>query len=141
MPAVLILFNIILFQIGSKFCLGFGGILIVLCSVIASLGFWSYLGQPATLIIIEVVPFLVLAVGVDNIFILVQTYQRNNRSPDGDVPNKIGEVLGDVAPSMLLTSLSETVAFALGKYGTYCTYNMQWKKKRKTMKMALKKKC
>ncbi len=28
-----------------------------------------------TLIIMEVVPFLVLAVGVDNIFILVQHYQ------------------------------------------------------------------
>lgn len=55
--------------------LGLAGVLIVLMSVVSSLGFYSYLGVPATLIIIEVVPFLVLAVGVDNIFILVQTYQ------------------------------------------------------------------
>ena len=44
-------------------------------SVLTSLGIYSYIGVPATLIIIEVIPFLVLAVGVDNIFILVQTYQ------------------------------------------------------------------
>ena len=36
---------------------------------------------PATLIIFEIIPFLVLAVGVDNIFILVQTYQRDKRLP------------------------------------------------------------
>ena len=101
-------------KIDSKITLGFSGILIVLFSVVASLGFWSYIGEPATLIIIEVVPFLVLAVGVDNIFILVQAYQRQNNYTDDDVPRKIGRVLGEVAPSMLLTSLSESVAFALG---------------------------
>ena len=49
--------------------------MIVLLSVAASLGFFSFVGEPATLIIIEVIPFLVLAVGVDNIFILVQSFQ------------------------------------------------------------------
>jgi hypothetical protein len=43
--------------------------------VACSLGIFSYIGAPLTLIVIEVIPFLVLAVGVDNIFILVQTYQ------------------------------------------------------------------
>ena len=94
--------------------MGFSGILIVLFSVVASLGFWSYIGEPATLIIIEVVPFLVLAVGVDNIFILVQAYQRQSNLIDEDVPHKGGRVLGEVAPSMLLTSLSESIAFAMG---------------------------
>lgn len=47
----------------------------VLSSVACSLGIFSYIGIPLTLIVIEVIPFLVLAVGVDNIFILVQTYQ------------------------------------------------------------------
>ena len=103
-------------KIDSKITLGFSGILIVLFSVVASLGLWSYIGEPATLIIVEVVPFLVLAVGVDNIFILVQAYQRQDNYIDSDVPHKIGRVLGEVAPSMLLTSLSESVAFALGEY-------------------------
>jgi hypothetical protein len=47
--------------------------------VAASLGTYSYFGIPATLIIIEVVPFLVLAVGVDNIFILVQAYRPDKK--------------------------------------------------------------
>ncbi|VDM27886.1 unnamed protein product [Hydatigera taeniaeformis] len=51
-----------------------GGVSIVLASVFSSIGLWSYLGVPATLIIIEVIPFLVLAVGVDNIFIMVQDF-------------------------------------------------------------------
>lgn len=62
-------------QVDSKISLGIAGILIVLSSVTCSLGIFSYIGMPLTLIVIEVIPFLVLAVGVDNIFILVQTYQ------------------------------------------------------------------
>lgn len=62
-------------QVDSKISLGIAGILIVLSSVACSLGIFSYIGIPLTLIIIEVIPFLVLAVGVDNIFIIVQTYQ------------------------------------------------------------------
>lgn len=63
------------FQVDSKISLGIAGILIVLSSVACSLGVFSYAGVPLTLIVIEVIPFLVLAVGVDNIFIIVQTFQ------------------------------------------------------------------
>ncbi|XP_048590646.1 NPC intracellular cholesterol transporter 1 isoform X2 [Nematostella vectensis] len=101
-------------MIDSKFTLGFCGIIIVLCSVICSIGFWSYVGVPATLIIIEVIPFLVLAVGVDNFFIMVQAYQRINRYSNEPVSKKISCALGEVAPSMLLSSLSESVAFGFG---------------------------
>ncbi|KAL8568619.1 hypothetical protein ACOMHN_032275 [Nucella lapillus] len=100
--------------VDSKVTVGVGGVVIVLLSVAASLGFFSYLGQPATLIIIEVVPFLVLAVGVDNIFILVQTFQRDRREAGEKLDDQIGRVMGKAGPSMLLTSLSESLAFFLG---------------------------
>lgn len=64
-----------LLQVDSKVSLGISGIVIVLSSVSSSLGIFSYVGVPLTLIVIEVIPFLVLAVGVDNIFIIVQTLQ------------------------------------------------------------------
>ena len=67
------------FMIESKVTLGLGGVLIVLLSVTASIGVFAFVGVPATLIIFEIIPFLVLAIGVDNIFILVQTYQREPR--------------------------------------------------------------
>ncbi|XP_054439425.1 NPC intracellular cholesterol transporter 1 [Pteronotus mesoamericanus] len=100
--------------VDSKISLGIAGILIVLSSVACSLGIFSYFGVPLTLIVIEVIPFLVLAVGVDNIFILVQTYQRDERLQGETLDQQLGRVLGEVAPSMFLSSFSETVAFFLG---------------------------
>ncbi|MED6267778.1 NPC intracellular cholesterol transporter 1 [Characodon lateralis] len=100
--------------VDSKISLGIAGILIVLSSVSSSLGIFSYAGIPLTLIVIEVIPFLVLAVGVDNIFIIVQTYQRDERRPQEELHQQIGRILGDIAPSMFLSSFSETVAFFLG---------------------------
>jgi Niemann-Pick C1 protein len=98
-----------------KIMLGLFGVLIVLIAVGASLGFLSLCGVEASLIIIEVVPFLVLAVGVDNLFILVHAYEREERkTPHCDVNTLIGRSLAEVAPSLLLTSSSESAAFLLG---------------------------
>ncbi|KAL5968169.1 NPC intracellular cholesterol transporter 1, partial [Taenia solium] len=80
-----------------KVTLGLGGVLIVLASVTASIGFWSYLGVPATLIIIEVIPFLVLAIGVDNIFILVQDYQMDGSRSQLSAPQHNNQSDADVA--------------------------------------------
>jgi Niemann-Pick C1 protein len=133
---------------GSKFTLGLFGIALVILSVTASVGLFSYLGVKVTLIIAEVIPFLVLAVGVDNVFILVHELDRQNaqhgpnakgipgptspqsyRSPFGSshdsvdadsVPlhlppeERIARSLAKMGPSILLSSLTETVAFALG---------------------------
>lgn len=66
------------------------GVFIVLASVACSVGLFGFIGLPATLIIIEVIPFLVLAVGVDNIFILVQTHQREARRANETVAEHIG---------------------------------------------------
>ncbi|CAD7086055.1 unnamed protein product [Hermetia illucens] len=100
--------------IDSKITLGLGGVIIVLASVVSSVGLFGYIGLPATLIIVEVIPFLVLAVGVDNIFILVQTLQRTERKPNETHAEHVGRVLGRVGPSMLLTSVSESCCFFLG---------------------------
>ncbi|XP_054841325.1 NPC intracellular cholesterol transporter 1 [Eublepharis macularius] len=102
------------FLVDSKISLGIAGVLIVLSSVACSLGIFSYFGVSLTLIVIEVIPFLVLAVGVDNIFIIVQTFQRDERLQGETLDKQIGRILGDVAPSMFLSSFSETVAFFLG---------------------------
>uniref|UniRef100_A0A672Y7I6 NPC1 like intracellular cholesterol transporter 1 n=1 Tax=Sphaeramia orbicularis TaxID=375764 RepID=A0A672Y7I6_9TELE len=104
--------------VDSKFLVGLGGILVVGCSVLASMGFYSWIGIPSSLVILQVVPFLVLAVGADNIFIFVLEYQRDVRKPGEKREEQIGRVLGNVAPSMLLCSLSESVCFFLGALST-----------------------
>ena len=99
----------------SKFMLGIVGIVIVLMSVSASVGLFSACGIKVTLIIAEVIPFLVLAVGVDNIFLIVHEFERVNTShPDGSVSERMARALGRMGPSILLSATTETVAFALG---------------------------
>ena len=58
----------------SKVLLALAGILVVIFSVAISIGLCALFAVPATLIITEVIPFLVLAIGVDNIFIMVDTF-------------------------------------------------------------------
>jgi Niemann-Pick C1 protein len=99
----------------SKFMLGVAGIVIVLLSVSASVGLFSALGIKVTLIIAEVIPFLVLAVGVDNIFLIVHEFERVNIThADSPIPERMSRALGRMGPSILLSATTETVAFALG---------------------------
>jgi len=99
----------------SKFMLGIVGILIVLMSVAASVGLFAACGVKATLIIAEVIPFLVLAVGVDNIFLIVHEFERVNIShADERVADRVARAMGRMGPSILLSATTETVAFALG---------------------------
>ncbi|KAI6783569.1 Niemann-Pick type C-related protein-like protein [Emericellopsis cladophorae] len=106
-PAVLL--------VESKVTLGLVGIIIVLMSIAASVGFFSWVGLKATLIILEVIPFIVLAVGVDNIFLIVHELERVNAScPDKMVEERVARALGRMGPSILFSALTETVAFALG---------------------------
>lgn len=147
-----------LLSVNSKFTLGLFGIIVVLVSVASSVGLFSLLGVKVTLIIAEVIPFLVLAVGVDNVFILVHELDRQNAlhgpasattnstgnraargqltsggsfeddllegADDEDVEmpppshlpveERVARALSRMGPSILLSSVTETVAFGLG---------------------------
>ncbi|KAH9951672.1 patched family-domain-containing protein [Amylocystis lapponica] len=147
--------------IGSKFTLGLFGIALVILSISSSIGLFSFMGVKVTLIIAEVIPFLVLAVGVDNVFILVHELDRQNllhgpnaaaaaegyaygsntpmsptqsrsrsqfdslHSHDDSVEasstplylsaeERVARTLAKMGPSILLSSITETLAFALG---------------------------
>jgi Niemann-Pick C1 protein len=100
--------------IDSKIGLGLCGVIIVIFSVFSSLGVLSVFGLKGTLIVIEVIPFLVLAIGVDNIFILVKAFQRDKWRTDESVASKVARVYGQVAPSLLLAFVAEVTCFFLG---------------------------
>ncbi|KAF9449887.1 multidrug efflux transporter AcrB transmembrane domain-containing protein [Macrolepiota fuliginosa MF-IS2] len=140
--------------VNSKVVLGLFGISLVLLSISTAVGLFSLLGVRVTLIIAEVIPFLVLAVGVDNVFILVHELDRQNTlhgpnavpnsqgnyasplSPtnshrlafdsahadvdDGSLPvylsaeERIARTMAKMGPSILLSTITETIAFALG---------------------------
>jgi Niemann-Pick C1 protein len=107
--------NPALLLVESKVTLGLVGIIIVLMSIGASIGFFSWVGLKATLIIAEVIPFIILAVGVDNIFLIVHELERVNVScADQMVEERVARALGRMGPSILFSALTETAAFALG---------------------------
>ena len=54
-----------------RITLGLIGLFIVASSAFAALGLFGYLHLKSNLIVAEVVPFLLLAIGADNIFIFV----------------------------------------------------------------------
>ena len=70
----------------------------------------------------QVIPFLVLAVGVDNMFILAHALERRppNTLPgaaSGSVetlPERLGAALAAAGPSVTLAAIAEALAFALG---------------------------
>uniref|UniRef100_A0A0E0KTY8 SSD domain-containing protein n=1 Tax=Oryza punctata TaxID=4537 RepID=A0A0E0KTY8_ORYPU len=83
--------------------LGLSGVVLVMLSVLGSMGFFSAIGVKSTLIIMEV--------GVDNMCILVHAVKRQ---PDGlDLEERISTALVEVGPSITLASLAEVLAFAV----------------------------
>lgn len=105
------------FLVESKFGLGFIGVLIVVMSITASIGLFSWAGLKATLIIVDVIPFIVLAVGVDNIFLIVHEFERVNVSHrDEQIEERVALALGRMGPSILFSAITETVSFALGAF-------------------------
>ncbi|KAF3446900.1 hypothetical protein FNV43_RR12080 [Rhamnella rubrinervis] len=102
------------FYISSKVLLGLSGVVLVMLSVLGSVGFFSAIGVKSTLIIMEVIPFLVLAVGVDNMCILVNAVKR--QPMELPLEGRISNALVEVGPSITLASLSEVLAFAVGSF-------------------------
>ncbi|KAL0361852.1 UNVERIFIED_CONTAM: NPC intracellular cholesterol transporter 1 [Sesamum radiatum] len=102
------------YYISSKVLLGLSGVVLVMLSVLGSVGFFSAIGVKSTLIIMEVIPFLVLAVGVDNMCILVHAVKR--QQVELPIEGRISNALVEVGPSITLASLAEVLAFAVGSF-------------------------
>lgn len=101
--------------LNTKISIGLAGIFIVMLSVSSSVGIFALLGVKSTLIIAEVIPFLVLAVGVDNIFLISHELQHINASyPNESIPERISRTVGRIAPSITLSATTQVLAFSLG---------------------------
>lgn len=99
-------------SVNSGFLLGLFGLLLVIISIICSIGVISYFGVGLTLISLEVIPFLILAIGVDNMFILVNSLYAVPKS--FDLHTRVGLALKSVGPSITTATLCEACAFLVG---------------------------
>jgi Sterol-sensing domain of SREBP cleavage-activation len=58
------------YHVYFQILLGLSGVLLVMLSVVASIGLFSFFGVKSTLIIMEVIPFLVLAVSFRSFYLV-----------------------------------------------------------------------
>ncbi|KAF1781420.1 Niemann-Pick C type protein [Phytophthora cactorum] len=109
------------FFISSKIVAGFCGVISIACGVASTVGLYMWFGVKLQLIIMEVVPFLSLAIGVDNIFLLIHAMtekedqlRHDQPSDRGDHDDIVSESLAYIGPSIFMASAAESVAFAFG---------------------------
>ncbi|XP_014243671.1 protein patched [Cimex lectularius] len=93
----------------SQCALGVAGVILVSVTVAAGLGFCAVLGIAFNASTTEIVPFLALGLGVDDMFLLTHTYaeQAGNNTPPEE---QTGFLLKKTGLSVLLTSLSNMCA-------------------------------
>lgn len=91
---------------------GIGGVLVVAASVSSALGLCGWLGVPVSLIALEVTPFLALAIGVDNMFIISEEFARQD--PLLPPAQRCSLALELAGPSITQAALAETLAFLAG---------------------------
>lgn len=102
---------------GGRWLLGFAGILVVASSVVCSAGLLSSLGVKSTLIIAEVIPFLILAVGIDNIFLITHEYDRISDVDSHVETNKrIVAAIQRISPSVLLSFICQSGCFSIAAF-------------------------
>jgi Niemann-Pick C1 protein len=89
------------------------GVFLVAFAVVAALGLCGWLRIGATLIIMEVIPFLTLAIGVDNVFLLTRAadvvFKINIESKD-----IAGLTLAEAGPSILFAAVAQMAGFGIG---------------------------
>lgn len=101
-------------KVHSGWLLGLFGVSIVVMSLACAIGLAGYMGIGLSMISAEVVPFLVLAIGVDNMFIISQSYSRTQ--PEFSIEQRLGETLSEVGPSITTAAICEFCAFIVGYF-------------------------
>ncbi|GLE02587.1 hypothetical protein PINS_up011428 [Pythium insidiosum] len=120
------------FFVTSKVTVGFLGIVCIMLAVSSTIGIFMWFGAKLQLVIMEVVPFLTLAIGVDNIFLLVHAMGRTEERLRREQPELfqgigndkaavehtaaviVSEAVGYIGPSIFMASFAESAAFVFG---------------------------
>jgi predicted RND superfamily exporter protein len=95
----------------SRSWLGFGAVVTVLLAISASFGLLFCFGVPFTSLT-PLLPFIMFGVGLDDAFIISGAYARTDHTKDAVA--RIDDTMEDIGGTILLTTLTSTLAFALG---------------------------
>ncbi|GLH15770.1 NPC intracellular cholesterol transporter 1 homolog 1b [Gryllus bimaculatus] len=100
-------------MVEQRILLSLLGVSVIGQSILASYGLCFYMGffwGPLH----PVLPFLLLGVGVDNIYVLVQCLDNLEGRQQMTIPERIGRTLQKAGVSITVTSLTDILAFAVG---------------------------
>ncbi|XP_040977374.1 protein patched homolog 1-like isoform X5 [Aquila chrysaetos chrysaetos] len=95
----------------SQGAVGLAGVVLVALSVAAGLGLCSLIGISFNAATTQVLPFLALGVGVDDIFLLVHAFSETGQNKRIPFEDRTGECLKRTGASIALTSISNVTAF------------------------------
>ncbi|XP_077864784.1 patched domain-containing protein 3-like [Saccoglossus kowalevskii] len=87
------------------------GVIAAALAILASFGFCGFVGVKMVNIV-GVMPFLIVAIGIDDMFLLLAGWLETK--PSEDVAEKMSHTFSIAAVSVTLTSLTDIIAFALG---------------------------
>lgn len=131
--------------VDSKIMIAVGSFIIVAISIFCAMGVMGYLGMTISLIAINVIPFFILSVGIDNVFLMVNTLQdiQDNLKQFDDYDENFSyskkrnfvfeKMLGKVGPSIFVTSVTQITCFAIGSltnfpvvvtFAIFCTISL-----------------
>uniref|UniRef100_A0A8C3HSR0 SSD domain-containing protein n=1 Tax=Chrysemys picta bellii TaxID=8478 RepID=A0A8C3HSR0_CHRPI len=80
-------------------------------AVLSSFGLLLFCGVPFVLTVANA-PFLILGVGVDDMFIMISSWQQTN--PKNKVEKRMAETYAEAAVSITITTLTDVLAFYIG---------------------------
>ena len=92
----------------GHFLLGLGGIMTIIIGIATAFGFVMFIGYEF-ISFAGVIPFLVLGVGIDNIFIITNCIDRQDDKMN--IAEKISKAMGSVGASITMITITDLVAF------------------------------
>jgi len=98
-------------RVESQSLLGFGAVVSVVLAIMSGYGLLFITGTDLTSLT-QILPFIMFGIGLDDAFVIIGAFNRLDRSKD--VVDRIQETMEDIGGSILITTFSSSIAFALG---------------------------
>ena len=100
-------------SVGSSVLLSLGGLLYIIMAIFVTYCVCGLFSIKANLISLEVIPFLILAIGVDNMFLMWNSVLK---VPTNDIQIKVPVGMRRVGLSILLSTFTQIATFIVGLY-------------------------
>uniref|UniRef100_A0A8D2GC33 SSD domain-containing protein n=1 Tax=Theropithecus gelada TaxID=9565 RepID=A0A8D2GC33_THEGE len=102
--------------IRNKMCVAAFGVISAFLAVVSGFGLLLHIGVPFVIIVANS-PFLILGVGLDNMFIMISAWHKTRLADD--IPERISNVYSKVAVSITITTITNILAFYTGVMSSF----------------------